>query len=300
MELSDLRAFARITDLMSISAAARALGLPKSGVSRALARLERDVGAVLLDRSTRHMRLTDAGVHFRPHALRILADVDEAGAALDGLSSVPAGTLRISVPFTIATAWVAPMLPDFMDAYPGVRVAMTVENRFIDMPAEPMDLVIRVGPLADSDLIALRLLVSETWLCASPDYLQARGTPARAADLARHSLIGYADRPTLYRDGMADGSGRIELSPSIAISDSAAMLPAVLCGAGIAHLPDFLAGPLVAEGRLLRLWPEAEGMLIPIHAVYPSRRSLSAKVRVFIDALRVRIAQDCGGPRLRQ
>ena len=285
MQLSDLRAFARITDLMSVSAAARALGLPKSGVSRALARLERDVGALLVDRSTRHLRLTDAGTLFRPHVLRILADVDEAGTALDGLVGVPAGTLRVSLPFTVATALVAPMLPGFMAAYPQLRVVLTVENRFIDMPAEPADLVIRVGPLADSDLIARRLLVSEVWLCASPDYLAVRGTPACVADLTGHTLIGYGDRAMAYRDDAPGQAGRIELPSAVAISDSAALLPVVLGGAGIAHLPDFLASPHVTDGQLVRLWPATEGDQIVIHAVYPSHRSLSAKVRVFIDTL---------------
>ena len=284
MKLSDLRAFARITDLMSVSAAARALGLPKSGVSRALARLERDVGVLLIDRSTRHLRLTDAGRLFRPHALRILADVDEAGTALDGLGGLPAGTLRVSLPFTVATALVAPMLPGFMATYPQVRVVLEVENRFIDMPAEPVDLVIRVGPLADSDLIARCLLVSEAWLCASPGYLAARGTPARVEDLTDHILIGYGDRVTAYQDD-APTPGRIELPPAVAISDSAALLPVVLGGAGIAQLPDFLASPHVVDGRLVRLWPTTQGDQLVIHAVYPSHRSLSAKVRVFIDTL---------------
>lgn len=290
MELSDLRAFARITDLMSVSAAARALGLPKSGVSRALARLERDVGAILVDRSTRHLRLTDAGTHFRPHALRILADVDEAEAALDGLDNVPAGSLRVSLPFTIATALVAPMLPAFMASYPQVRVVLAVENRFIDMPAEPADLMIRVGPLADSDLIARRLLTSETWLCASPEYLAARGMPVRAADLPDHSLIGYHNRTTVYLDDALGDAGRIELAPVIAISDAAALLPVVLAGAGIAHLPDFLARSFVADGRLVKLRPTIGRDPTVIHAVYPSHRSLSAKVRVFIDALAASIA----------
>lgn len=285
MELSDLRAFARITDLMSVSAAARALGLPKSSVSRALARLEHDVGVILVDRSTRHLRLTDAGTHFRPHALRILADVEEAGAALDGLGSVPAGSLTVSLPFTIATALVAPMLPAFMVSYPQVRVVLAVENRFIDMPAEPADLMIRVGPLVDSDLIARRLLVSGTWLCASPDYLAARGTPVRAADLSGHSLLGYHDQSTVYRDETPGDAGQIELMPAIAISDAAALLPVVLAGAGVAHLPDFLARSLVADGRLVRLRPTIAREQSLIHAVYPSHRSLSAKVRVFIDAL---------------
>lgn len=282
VELSDLRAFARIGELMSISAAARALGLPKSGVSRALARLERQVGAMLVDRSTRHLRLTDAGTLFRSHALRILAEVDEAGAAMEALSGQPSGTLRVSLPFTIAAALVSPMLPAFVAAFSQVRVVLVVENRFIDMPAEPIDLVIRVGPLTDSDLIARRLLTSETWLCASPGYLATRGTPACVADLCDHLLIGYGDRPAIYRDAL-DGSA--ELPPGVVVSDSVAMLPAVLGGAGIARLPDFLAAAHVSSGRLVRLWPSVRGDEVAIHALYPSHRALSPKVRVFIDAL---------------
>ncbi len=285
MDLADLRAFVRITDLMSVSAAARSLGLPKSGVSRALARLEQQVGAVLLDRSTRHMRLSDAGTLFRPHALRILADVDEAGAALEGLASVPSGTLRISLPFTIASALVAPMLPSFMAAYPQVRVDLKIEDRIIDMPAELVDMVVRVGPLADSDLIAKHLLTSKTWLCASPDYLAVRGTPLRASDLHAHTLLDYVDRPVAYHDGAAGQAGTAEFHPHAVISDASAILPAVLGGCGIARLPDFLVKTLVEEGRLVRLWPAGRTHEVAIHALYPSHRALSAKVRVFIDAL---------------
>ena len=142
MELGDVRAFVRIAELASISAAARTLMLPKSTISRSLTRLEADVGATLVDRSTRHLRLTDAGVLFRPYAVRILADVDEAGTALDGFAGVPNGTLRVSVPFAFAVALVSPMLPSFLAKYPQVRVVLDVENRVIDMPVEPADLVI--------------------------------------------------------------------------------------------------------------------------------------------------------------
>lgn len=134
-------------------------------------------------------------------------------------------------------------------------------------------------------------MVSETWLCASPDYLAAHGTPVRAADLTGHSLIGYHDRSTIYQDEAGGDAGRIELPPAIAISDSAALLPVVLAGAGIAYLPDFLARPLVADGRLVRLRPTIAGEPIVIHAVYPGHHSLSTKVRVFIDALTASIAR---------
>lgn len=286
MQLDDLRAFTRIADLLSVTAAARALSVPKSSVSRSLARLERDVGTVLVDRSTRHLRLTDAGVALYPHALRISASVDEAAAVVGDLTGVARGTLRVSLPFTIATALVSPMLPKFLAGNPEVRVVLDVENRFIDMPVEPVDLVIRVGALPDSDLIARRLMTSETWTCASPAYLDARGTPAGVADLGHHTLIAYSDRVTSWGPGPAGSvAGRAEFLPAVVVSDSAALMPTVVGGAGIARLPDFLAAAPVADGRLVRLWPEHRGDLIDVHALYPSHRGLSAKVRVFIDAL---------------
>jgi len=286
MELGDLRAFVRIAELSSVTAAARTLGLPKSTISRALARLEREVGASLVDRSTRHLRLTDAGVLFLPYAARILADVDEAGTALDSFAGTPRGTLRISAPFAFAVALVSPMLPAFLARYPEVRVVLDLDNRLIDIPVEAADLVIRVGALADSDLIARRLMTTEAWTCASPAYLAATGKPTSINDLSGHALIGYADRAATWSYREENGaSTSIEIMPAHAVSDSAAILPMLVGGAGIGRLPDFLARPAVDSGALVRLFAQARGDAFDVHALYTSHRSLSAKVRVFIDAL---------------
>lgn len=287
MELADIRAFARIADLGSVSAAARSLDLPKSTISRALARLELDVGAMLVDRSTRHLRLSDAGVLFRPYAIRILADVDEAGTALDNFAGTPRGTLRVSAPFTFVVSILSPMLPSFLARYPEVRVALDVENRVIDLPLEPADLVIRAaGALPDSDLIARHLLTTEAWTCASPGYLARCGVPASIAELSRHALIAYADLPTTWTYRMAGGTTQqVEFRPSSAVSDSAALQPVLIGGGGIGRLPDFSARDAVACGELIRLFPETQGDVFGVHALYTSHRSLSAKVRVFIDAL---------------
>jgi DNA-binding transcriptional LysR family regulator len=296
MELSDIRAFVRTADLGSVSAAGRSLGLPKSTISRSLARLEADVGAMLVQRSTRHLRLTDAGVLFRPYAIRILADVDEAGTALDNFAGAPRGTLRVSAPFTVVVAIVSPMLPAFLACYPEVRVVLDVENRVIDMPVEPADLVIRVGTLPDSDLIARHLLTTEAWTCASPAYLAAHGTPSRLAELGAHALIGQTDLPTTWSYGMRGGSvEQVEVRPAHVVSDSAALEPMLVGGGGIGRLPDFLARGAIARGDLMRLFPETEGDRFEIHALYTSHRSLSAKVRVFIDALIESIGAGRGG-----
>ncbi len=286
MELNDIRAFARTADQGSVSAAARSLALPKSTVSRSLARLEAAVGATLIDRSTRHLRLTDAGALFRPYALRILADVDDAGTALDNFAGVPRGTLRVSLPITVAVALVSPMLPSFLASYPEVRVILDVENRIIDLPVEPADLVIRVGVLPDSDLIARHLLTTEVWTCASPGYLAARGMPSSVADLGRHSLISGFDRTTIWSYRMTDGTvEQFEFRPDNVVSDPVVLEPVLAGGAGVGRLPDFIARGAVARGDLVRLFPDAEGDAFGIHALYTSHRNLSAKVRLFIDAL---------------
>ena len=286
MELIDLRAFARIAELSSISAAARTLSLPKSSISRSLTRLESAIGAILVDRSTRHLRLTDAGILFRPHALRILADVDEAGTALDAFAGVPRGTLRVSLPFTFAVALVTPMLPSFLASYPEVRVVLDVENRIIDMPVEPADLVIRVGTLPDSDLVARHLMTTEVWTCASPAYLEKHGLPVTVGDLGGHALVGGFDRLTTWSYRLPDGrTEQIEFRPANVVSDSAVLEPVLIGGAGIGRLPDFLGRKSVAGGDLVRLLSDTRGDTFDIHAIYASHRSLSAKVRVFIDAL---------------
>lgn len=285
-DIADLRAFARIADLGNLSAAARALGMPKSSASRALARLEATTGLALIERSTRHLRVTDAGRLLQRHARRILDDVGEAESALIGLVGVPHGTLRVSVGFTFAVGLLAPMLPHFLARYPEVRVALTIDNRNVDLLVEEFDLAIRIGPLPDSDLIARRLTTIALWTCASPAYLSARSTPATIDDLRGHELISRVDRRSPWRFRAASGAVReIEVVPGTVIPEPAALKAVLIGAAGIGRLPDFAAADAIADGTLVRLFPDYEEDAVDVHALYPSHRSLSAKVRVFIDAL---------------
>ena len=285
-DLGDLRAFARIADLGSLSGAARALGMPKSSASRSLARLETAAGSALIERSTRHLRLTDAGRLLQRHARRILDDVGEAENALVGLVGVPRGTLRVSVGFTFAVGPLAPMLPRFLARYPEVRVALTIDNRNVDLLAEDIDVAIRIGPLSDSDLIARRLTTIALWTCASPAYLAARGTPATVDDIRSHQLIARVDRRATWRFRAPGGAlHEIEVAPGTVIPEPAVLKPVLIGGAGIGRLPEFHAAEAVADGTLVRLLPEYQDDSVDVHALYPSHRSLSAKVRVFIDAL---------------
>ena len=286
LELTDLRAFARIADLGGVSAAARALRMPKSSVSRSLVRLEETVGAVLVERSTRHLRLTDAGLLLRRHANRILDDVGEAENAIGGLVGAPRGDLRISAPFTFAAGPLAPMLPAFLARYPDVRVILTVDNRNIDLLTEEIDVVIRIGPLANSELIARRLATFELWPCASPAYIDERGMPAKPDDLASQAIVAHSDKQRIWRFGARSGEiTEVELHPVAVVPEPAVIRTMLLGGAGIGWLPDFHAIEAIADGSLVRLLPEWSSGAVEAHALYPSHRSLSAKVRVFIDSL---------------
>lgn len=286
MDVDDLRAFARIADLLSVSAAARTLGRPKSSVSRSLARLEAELGLALVERSTRHLRLTDAGTLLLPHARRIITDVEEAVTAIGNYAGSPRGTLTINVPFTFAVGLLAPMLPTFLTRYPDVRVVLDVENRLIDLPVEAADLVIRIGTLPDSDLVARHLARIELWTCASPAYLAERGAPSTVADLSRHVLLSAFDRLMTWSYRQPGGHvEQVDVRPGNVVPEPTAMRTVLVGGAGIGRLPDFLAREAVSTGALVRLFPEAAGDAVDVHALYPSHRSLSSKVRVFIHAL---------------
>jgi DNA-binding transcriptional LysR family regulator len=286
LELTDLRAFARIADLGGVSSAARALRMPKSSVSRSLARLEAALGAVLVERSTRHLRLTDAGLLLRRHANRILDDIGEAENAIGGLVGAPRGDLRISAPFTFAAGPLAPMLPAFMTRYPDVRVILTVDNRNIDLLTEEIDVVIRIGPLANSDLIARRLATFELWPCASPAYLDERGVPTTPGDLTSHTSVAHSDTERNWRFVARSGAiAEVALRPVAVVPEPAVVRTMLIGRAGVGWLPNFHAVDAIANGSLVRLLPEWSSGAVEAHALYPSHRSLSAKVRVFIDAL---------------
>jgi DNA-binding transcriptional LysR family regulator len=283
---NDLRAFARIADLGSVSGAARSLKAPKSSVSRSLARLEEELGTVLIERSTRHLRLTDTGLLFQRHARRILDDIGEAENAIGGLVGKPQGDLRVSVPFTFAVGPLAHMLPDFLKSYPGVRVILTVDNRNIDLLTEEIDIAIRIGPLRDSELIARRLTTIELYPCASPAYL-ARNTPISSpGDLLEHQVITHSDRVETWSFRIASGENSEVTIPRGTVVPEPEVLKTMLVNdAGIGLLPDFHARPAIANGSLIRILPHLNCGTVDAHVLYPSHRSLSAKVRVFIDAL---------------
>ena len=285
-ELSDLRAFTHIAELRSVTRSATALGAPKSSISRSLSRLELALGSALVERSTRQLRLTDTGRLFLPHAQQILNDVDEAEAAVGRFTGAPRGTLRVSAPYAFIQAVLIPMLPAFLARYPEVETVFELSTNRTELAANEADLVIWTGPLPDTTMIARRLGSIELWTCASPGYIDARGSPPGMADLAAHDIVGLTGPHVTW--SFRDAAGRIEevrLRTRVVLPDVALIHPVVAGGAGIGQLPDYMAAGAIDRGELVRVMPDVRPATSDGFALYPSHRSLSAKVRVFIDAL---------------
>jgi DNA-binding transcriptional LysR family regulator len=286
MELADLRIFLRVLDSGSLSAAARTVGIPKSSISRALSRLELDVGAALLDRSGRRLKLTDAGHALRPHAVALLHAADEAQASVDGTAGLLRGALRVNAPYALLASMLSPMLVAFMKRYPDVDLILDVDNRKIDLAAEEVDVALRLGPLPDSELVARHLADMALWTCASPDYVAERGAPVEPSELRTHRLISRSRQPTHWRYQSADGEPlEIEVLPHTVVPDVATLLPILVGGCGIGRLPDFLAAAAVSDGSLVRLLTAYAPEVVELHAVYTNRKTLPTKARVFIDAV---------------
>ena len=286
MDLPDVRAFARVADVLSISAAARTLGAPKSSVSRSLSRLEAALGSVLVERSSRRLRLTDAGRVFLPHALRILDEVEDAEAVLGQFARAPRGTLRVSSPIAFTLGALAPMLPEFLARYPEVAVVFEHGTDWTAISAGNADLHIRIGPLPDSDMVTRRLSTAELWTCASPAYAAARGLPACPAELPAHDIVAMTGPEVTWACRRRGGEVEdVALRTRTVAGDPVLIRGILAAGTGIGQLPDYMAAEAIGTGALLRVLPNAGPATADVFALYSSHHSLPAKARVFIDAL---------------
>lgn len=286
MELFDLQVFVRVADTKSISASARSLQIPKSSVSRALSRLESDVGKILIDRSTNPLRLSDAGTFLHPYAINLLRDADAAKVALDEFSEIPKGTLKISATHTFASKIIAPMLPSFVELYPEVRVVIDTDNHPVDLRSEDVSLAIRLGALPDSELIAQKIGSMELWICAGETYLSRRGRPKTIQDLAGHDLISRVNRTHQWRFFSSSGGVQeIQVIPGTVVPEPAVMLSVLIGGMGIGRLPDYMARFGMECGEVERVLPEFNSGVVDVFAVYTNRKALPHRARAFINSL---------------
>lgn len=290
---ADMQMFVGVVEAGSLSAAAERLNLAKSAVSRRLTELEARLGVSLIQRTTRRLNLTDSGRAYYDRCVVILADLDEAEAAISQTHQALNGRLKVALPHSFGLLHLAPLVQDFMMQHPDVRFELDFNDRQIDLMQEGFDLAIRIATLADSSLIARRLAPIRHAVCASPDYLARQGAPRTAAELTQHICLAYSNLtdPGLWAYREPGGlSGNVRVPVRLAASSGDFLLRAALAGEGLILLPTFYLQKALRSGELMQVladhsWPE-----LSAYAVYPPTRHLSRRVRAFIDFLTERLA----------
>lgn len=282
--LADLDIFARVVTAGSMSAAGRELGFSPAVISKRIRRLEERLGTRLLQRTTRQIAMTEAGQGFYERVVAILASAEEAEAWVARRSSAARGLLRVSAPTSFGRLHIAPHLRGFLETHPELTVELVLSDAFVDIVGDGFDVAVRIADLQDSSLVARRLAPNHRILCAAPRYIAAHGSPGSTADLARHRLLAHhADQ---WRLEGPDGPVTVRVDSPLRTNSSEVVREAVIAGVGIALRSTWDVGPELRAGTLVRLLPGLGGSRkTAIHAVYPSRRHLAQKVRVFIDHL---------------
>lgn len=284
-DYTDMEIFARVVTSGGMSAAGREMGLSPAVISKRLRRLETRLGTRLLQRTTRQIALTEAGQGYYERVVAILASIEEAEAFVNRRSAMARGTLKVSAPTSFGRLHIAPHLGRFLDSYPDLGINLQLSDEFVDVVGEGYDLAIRIADLADSSLVARRLAPIHRVLCAAPSYLERHGEPQHLSDLDRHHLLAAASQDPWKLEG-PEGPIAVRVHGNLVTNSSEVVREAVLAGMGIALRSTWDVGPELSSGRLRVVLPEYRASSrIGLYAVYPSRRFLPAKVRVFIDFL---------------
>jgi DNA-binding transcriptional LysR family regulator len=293
-----VQAFVRVVESGSFVRAAERLEMSTSTLSRLIAELEQHLGARLLHRTTRKLSLTDSGQAFFERSVQVLSDLEEAEALAGSTAAAPRGVLRLTCSHNIALHRIAPALAAFAARYPDVKFEVSVSDRIVDLVEEGFDLAIRIGRVGSELLVARKLGSMQVVMGAAPSYLHARGTPRTLEDLQRHDLLTYAYSPMPRVWRLTDRAGHpheVRIDSKLHANSGDMLVAAAVAGLGIVNEPDFILAPALASGQLVRVLPEYEGPRGDMWAVYPSRRHLSAKVRLFVDLIAEQFAAESGG-----
>lgn len=293
VNLNRLAIFVAVVEAGSLTAAAARLGLAKAMVSTHIQRLEREVGASLLVRTTRQLKVTEGGRAFYDASCRILAATEEALSAVSGASAPVRGTLRVSAPNDYGSLVVTPALVELRHAYPELDVELICNDSYVDLIADGIDVAIRLGRLTDSNYRAVKIGGLVKWLVASPAFVEQWGKPRSPAALAKWPLVAMSvlPRPLTLELRRTNGDMKtVRCASSLAVNTADAARAAVLSGGGFGLLTDFSIAADVEAGRLVRLLPDWATVPAGIHAVFPPTSYPSAKVRALIDIFRNRAA----------
>src|SRR5690606_38987838 len=286
-DLNETLIFVKVVEHGSFIAAARALRLPKTTVSRKVQELEQRLGAQLLHRTTRKLGLTEAGNVYYEHCRNIAREVEEAESAVGQLQAGPRGWLRVSAPYSAGIAWIAPLLGRFHAQHPEVRVELSLSNEPVDLIGGEFDVALRIGPLPDSNLVARRLAVFRTQVYASPGYIERHGEPRHPDELQHHRTLAMQKfrRNGHYVWTLDSGSGPVEyrIDPILVASDPGALKGALLCGEGLMMASDVTVKAYAEQGLVQRVLAGWTGPDLDFNAVFPRGHVTAPKVRAFVD-----------------
>ena len=291
--LAAIQAFAQVVELGSFAKAAERLGISTTATSRQVGELEAHLQTRLLNRTTRRVSLTESGRAYYERVVQLLADLEEAEQEASRAAVVPRGVIKLTTAVNFGVRHVAPAIAAFLARHGEVRFDVSLSDRVIDLVEEGFDLGIRIGTAGPHNVVARKLGETRVVPCASPDYLAKHGTPQQPEDLARHNCFTYEyvtpRNVWTFRD--ADGRERpVRVGGRLHSNNGDLLAEAAARGAGIVFEPAFIVGPEVRAGRLVPLLQDFAPAPLPIYAVYPSRKHLSAKVRLFVDFLIERFA----------
>lgn len=281
--LQAMRIFVKVAETGGFAETARRLNLSPPAVTRAVAALEAALGVRLLTRTTRIVKLTESGSRYLEDCRRILADLAEAEAAASGAYATPSGSLTVTAPVLFGRIYVLPLLTAYLSDHPAVDGRALFLDRVVNIVEEGIDVAVRIGPLADSGLSAIRCGSVRRVVCAAPSYLAAYGTPRRPEDLARHRIVVASQTERLeWRFGL-DGATVVPLKPRLTSNVNEAAIAAAIEGWGLTGVLSYQVADALRDGRLQVVLEDHEPAPLPIHVVHVEGRGASAKVRSFVD-----------------
>jgi DNA-binding transcriptional LysR family regulator len=286
-KLASLRAFTKVVERGSFSTAGRELRLSRSAISKYVRELEEELGVQLLNRTTRSASPTENGQAYYERCAAILAELEEADLAASRLQEEPRGLLRINAPMSFGTLHLSRAIADFMEKYPELKIQLVLSDELVDPVQEGFDITLRIAELGSSSLVARKIVPADRVFCASPSYLERRGTPQYPRDLRDHDCLAYGHLATgnQWKLTGADGDHWIQIQGTLCTNNSEILKDAALQGRGIALLPTFIAGADLQQGSLVGILSAYKAPALSLYAIYPQTRHLSVKVRLFIDFL---------------
>ena len=287
--LDSERMFVAVLDTGSFSAAAQRLGTSSGQASKLISKLETALGVQLIKRTTRALSPTEVGYAYYERIKGLLQDFDALDASVRNASGAPTGRIRLTAPMSFGMLQLTPVLLEFAKTFPDIQIDVSFSDRIVNLVDEGFDIGVRIGKPLDSTLIARRLCDARVVLVAAPAYIQEQGAPEHPRDLSAHSCIVDTNfrEPFVWRFlASSDGETQpVSITGRLQFSNGEACLQAASAGLGVAHVPTFIAGPSIRDGRVQQLLAKFEDRPLGIYAVYPPARHLAIKVRALVDYL---------------